>query len=52
MSSKFILLKFNVSINVFSDIKVMGPYINFYINYETFSSKIINEIELSDYKVL
>lgn len=31
--------------NNFSDIKVMGPYINFYINYKKFSSKIINEIE-------
>ena len=31
--------------NNFSDIKVMGPYINFYINYDKFSSKIINEIE-------
>ena len=29
----------------FSDIKVMGPYINFYLNYDKFSSKIINEIE-------
>lgn len=34
--------------NNFSDIKVMGPYINFYINYEKFSSKIINEIESND----
>ena len=31
--------------NNFSNIKVMGPYVNFYINYEKFSSKIINEIE-------
>ncbi len=29
----------------FSDIKVMGPYINFYLNYDKFCSKIINEIE-------
>lgn len=32
----------------FSDIKVMGPYINFYINYEKFSKKVINEIESND----
>ena len=30
---------------VFSDIKVMGPYVNFYLNYEKFSKKIISEIE-------
>lgn len=29
----------------FSDIKVMGPYINFYINYDKYSQQIINEIE-------
>ena len=31
--------------NNFCDIKVMGPYINFYLNYEKFSSSVINEIE-------
>lgn len=34
--------------NNFCDIKVMGPYINFYLNYERFSSSIINEIESND----
>ena len=34
--------------NNFSDIKVMGPYINFYLNYEKFNYKIINEIEKND----
>ena len=29
----------------FNDIKVMGPYINFYINYEKFNEQVINEIE-------
>ena len=29
----------------FCDIKVMGPYVNFYLNYEKFSKKIIEEIE-------
>lgn len=37
--------KFNDNENNFSDIKVMGPYVNFYINYDKFSSLIINEIE-------
>ena len=34
--------------NNFSFIKVMGPYINFYLNYDKFNSKIINEIESND----
>ena len=34
--------------NNFSDIKVMGPYINFYLNYDKFSSKIIKEIETNN----
>ena len=29
----------------FNDIKVMGPYINFYIDYEKFNEQVINEIE-------
>lgn len=29
----------------FSDIKIMGPYINFYINYDKFSEQVIKEIE-------
>ena len=37
--------KFNDGEHNFCDIKVMGPYINFYINYNKYSSKIINEIE-------
>lgn len=32
----------------FSDIKIIGPYINFYINYDKFSEKVIKEIELKD----
>lgn len=40
--------KFMDDENNFSDIKVMGPYINFYINYDNFSSKLINEIESND----
>ena len=34
--------------NNFCDIKVMGPYINFYLNYEKISSSIIHEIESND----
>ncbi|MGM9849306.1 MAG: arginine--tRNA ligase [Bacilli bacterium] len=39
---------FNDKDNNFSDIKVMGPYVNFYLNYDNFSSKIINDIELNN----
>lgn len=31
----------------FSSIKVVGPYINFYINYDKYSKQIIEEIELN-----
>ena len=42
--------KFNDSDNVFKDIKIMGPYVNFYIDYNKFSEQIINDIESnSDY---
>lgn len=40
--------KFNDDENIFSDIKVMGPYINFYLDYDKFSSKIISDIESKD----
>ena len=40
--------KFEDNENNFSEIKVMGPYINFYLNYDKFSSKIINEIESNE----
>lgn len=40
--------KFNDEENNFSDIKVMGPYANFYLNYDKFNSKVINEIESND----
>ncbi len=46
--AKLIQENFNDDENNFSDIKVMGPYINFYINYDMFSYKIINEIESND----
>lgn len=31
--------------NNFSEIKVMGPYLNFYLNYDKFSQAIIDEIQ-------
>ena len=31
--------------NNFSEIKVMGPYLNFYLNYDKFSQTIIDEIQ-------
>ena len=40
--------KFDDSENNFSDIKIMGPYINFYLNYDKFNQIIINEIENND----
>ena len=30
---------------MFREIKVMGPYVNFYLNYDKFNQKIISEIE-------
>ena len=36
---------FNDNENRFSDIKVMGPYINFYLNYEEFNKNVIKNIE-------
>ena len=29
----------------FKEIKIMGPYVNFYLDYEVFSKNVINEIE-------
>ena len=37
--------KFNDIDSNFYDIKIMGPYINFYINYDKFSEQVIKEIE-------
>ena len=31
--------------NLFSDIKVVGPYVNFYLNYDRFTKNVILEIE-------
>lgn len=37
--------KFKDDKSYFSDIKVMGPYLNFYLNYEEFNKIMIKEIE-------
>ena len=41
--------KFNDEDNNFSLIKVMGPYINFYLNYEKFNAEVIKDIEINDH---
>ena len=41
--------KFNDEANNFSLIKVMGPYINFYLNYEKFNAEVIKDIEINDH---
>ncbi len=40
--------KFIDDMNNFKEIKVVGPYVNFYINYSKFNEKIIKEIESND----
>ena len=39
----FIKDNFNDNENKFSNIKVMGPYVNFYIDYDKFNSQIITQ---------
>ena len=39
---------FNDEEGYFSEIKIMGPYVNFYLNYDKFSNMIINTIEKND----
>lgn len=40
--------KFNDDECNFKEIKVMGPYINFYLDYDKFNSKTIKDIESND----
>ena len=40
--------KFNDDENNFAEIKIMGPYINFYLDYNKFNSRVINEIESNE----
>ena len=46
--AKLIKEKFEDNEENFKEIKIMGPYLNFYINYDKFSSKLIKEIEAKD----
>lgn len=46
--ANFIKDNFNDNENKFRDIKVMGPYVNFYIDYDKFNSQIIKKIETND----
>lgn len=46
--ANFIKDNFNDKESKFIDIKVMGPYVNFYIDYSKFNNKIIKEIENND----
>ena len=39
---------FNDNENNFNEIKTMGPYVNFYLNYDKFNKIVINEIESND----
>ena len=46
--ASFIKENFNDNENKFIDIKVMGPYVNFYIDYDKFNKQVIKEIETND----
>lgn len=37
--------KFNDDEKYFKEIKIMGPYLNFYLDYDKFNSEVITEIE-------
>lgn len=39
---------FNDNENNFNEIKIIGPYVNFYLNYDKFNKIVINEIESND----
>lgn len=43
--AKMIADEFEDGDSYFSEIKVMGPYVNFYLNYESFNKNVIEEIE-------
>lgn len=43
--AKLILEKFNDDKNYFTEIKTMGPYINFYLDYNKFNENMIKTIE-------
>jgi len=43
--AKKIESEFDDDKNYFTEIKLMGPYVNFYLNYDVFNKNIIEEIE-------
>lgn len=46
--ANLILNNFKNDESYFKEIKLMGPYVNFYINYDKFSNEVINNIENND----
>lgn len=46
--AKYIKENFNDDKQNFKEIKTIGPYVNFYLNYDKFSQTIINDIEKKD----
>lgn len=43
--AKLVSETFEDVMGYFSQVKAMGPYVNFYLNYDVFSSEVIQEIE-------
>ena len=46
--ANYIASNFDDSMKYFKEIKVMGPYVNFYLDYNIFSKNIIEKIENSE----
>lgn len=46
--ANYIVSNFDDDMKCFREIKTMGPYVNFYLDYNTFSKKIIEQIEKSE----
>jgi len=46
--ANYIVSNFVDDMKCFREIKTMGPYVNFYLDYNTFSKKIIEQIEKSE----
>ena len=46
--ANYIAENFDDDKNYFTNIKTMGPYVNFYLDYDSFAKSIINKIEKSE----
>ena len=46
--ASLIIEKFNDSDKNFKEIKQLGPYVNFYLDYNTFASNVIKDIESNE----